>query len=80
MVVMKTQTTPSKPARKTSQEKALEAFCHHIASARELNTLIRRYLDDHMELAPDEVTWANTGDANRIHNALREIAATFNLI
>jgi hypothetical protein len=80
MATMKTQNAPAKTASKTSQEKALDAFCHHLASARELTTLIARHLGDHMEVAPDEVNWANAGDASRIHEALKEIAATFKLI
>ena len=80
MTTMKTQNAPAKTTRKTNQEKALDAFCHHVASARELTTLIARHLDDHMEVGPDEVNWANVGDANRIHEALKEIATTFNLI
>lgn len=80
MTTMKTQTAPAKTARKTNNEKALEAFCHNVASARELTTLIARHLGDHMEIAPDEVNWAHVGDANRIHEALKEIASTFNLI
>jgi hypothetical protein len=80
MTTMKTQTAPNKTTRKPNQQKALDAFCHHVASARELTTLIARHMDDHMEVAPDEVNWAHVGDANRIHEALKEIATTFNLI
>lgn len=80
MCTMKTQITPTITTQKISNEKALDAFCHHIASARELTTLIARHLDNHMEVEPDEVNWANAGDANRIHDALKEIATTFNLI
>jgi hypothetical protein len=32
-----------------------------------------------METAPDEVNWANVGDAARIRAGLQEIAQTFNL-
>jgi hypothetical protein len=80
MTTMKTENAPRKTTRETNQKKALAAFCHHVASARELTTLIARHLDDHMEVGPDEVNWANVGDANRIHEALKEIATTFNLI
>jgi hypothetical protein len=80
MTTMKTQSAPNKTTRKPNQQKALDAFCHHVASARELTTLIARHMDDHMEAAPDEVNWAHVGDANRIHEALKEIATTFNLI
>jgi len=74
-VVMKTLNKPRNPASKN----ALDAFTHEVGSARELVTLIRRFLDEHMETAPDEVNWANVGDAARIRAALQEIAQTFNL-
>ena len=86
---MKTQNTMSTnnnrkaarvAARKANQEKALDAFCRHVGDARELATLITRFLDNHMELAPEEVHWNHTADASRIANALREITTTFNLI
>ena len=80
MSTMKTQTAPAKTTHEINQEKALAAFCHHVANARELTTLIARLLDDHMEVGADEVNWAHVGDAGRIHEALKEIATTFNLI
>ena len=46
---MKTLNKPRKPASKN----ALDAFTHEVGSARELVTLIRRFLDEHMETAPD---------------------------
>ena len=80
MTTMKTQTAPAKNTRNSSNEKALQAFCINIADARELVTLIARHLDNHMEVGPDEVNWAHVGDAGRINESLKEIAATFNLI
>ena len=77
---MKTQIAPAKNTRRTSNKKALVAFCRHVGNARELTTLIARHLGDHMEVGPDEVHWGHTGDAARIENALREIATTFRLI
>ena len=78
---MKTQsTTTAKATRRTSKDEARDAFIDRIASARELLTLLTRHLDDHMEVAPDEVNWAHVGDAGRIRESLKEIASTFNLI
>ena len=74
-VAMKTLNKPRKPASKN----ALDAFTHEVGSARELVTVIRRFLDEHMETAPDEVNWTNVGDAARIRAGLQEIAQTFNL-
>lgn len=42
MSTMKTHMTQTKTTRKTNQEKALEAFCRHVANARKLTTLIAR--------------------------------------
>lgn len=80
MATMKTQSTPAKPTRKTNKEKALDTFCHHLASARELMTMIRRHLDDHMEVGPDEVTWADAGSAAHVVEELKDVARFLNLI
>jgi hypothetical protein len=48
--------------------------------ARELVTLISRHLDDHMEIAPDEVNWANAGSAEHLVAELKHIARFLNLI
>jgi hypothetical protein len=78
-VVMKTNCRPKKQNTNSKSEKALDVFIHEVGSARELVTLIRRFLDEHLETAPDEVNWANVGDAARIRAGLQEIAQTFNL-
>lgn len=80
MTKMKTETTPRHDTRKTNQEKALDAFCHHLGNARELMTLIRRHLDDHMEVGPDEVTWADVGSAGHVVEELKGVARFLNLI
>lgn len=77
---MKARKTPEKATSKTNQEKALEAFCHEVASARELVTLIARQLDDHMGVAPDEVTWADAGSAGHAVEELKQVARFLNLI
>ncbi len=69
-----------KTAFKASLGQAREEFAHHVASARELSTLLRRHLDDHMEVAPDEVDWANVGDAAHLVELLKEAARFCNLI
>lgn len=80
MSTMKTQNTHTKNTRKNNAQKALEAFCHHVAGANEMTTLIARHLDDHMEVEASKVTWANAGDAQHAHAKLRELAAFLNLI
>jgi len=77
------QTTMSANAKATfqsSKKQARETFIHHVASARELVTLLRRHLDDHMGIGPDEVNWAHVGDAARLVEVLKEAARGCNLI
>jgi hypothetical protein len=76
MTTMKTHTAP----RKTNQEKAREAFMHHVASARELTTLINRNLDDHMGASPDEIDWSYVGSAAHVVEELKNVARFLNLI
>ena len=75
-----TLTAIAKAQRRSSKDEARDAFIHRIASARELITLLTRHLDDHMEVAPDEVNWANVGDAGRLVEVLKEAARGCNLI
>jgi len=71
---MKTQSTTLK------NNKAREAFTQHIGDARELVTLIARHLDEHMEIAPEEVNWANAGSAGHLVEELKQIARFLNLV
>ena len=75
-----TKTATAKVPRRTSKDEARYAFIDRIARARELLTLLTRHLDDHMEVAPDEVNWANVGDAGRLVEVLKEAARGCNLI
>ena len=58
---------------------AVDAFIYEVGNARELVTLLRRFLDEHMDLVPEDVHWGHVGDAGRIRTALQELATTFNL-
>jgi len=75
-----TPTATAKAPRKSNKDQARDAFIHRIASARELITLLTRHLDDHMGVAPDEVNWANAGDAGHLVELLKEAARGCNLI
>ena len=75
-----TPTATAKAPRKSNKDEARDAFIDRIASARELITLLTRHLDDHMEVAPDEVNWANVGDAGRLVEVLKDAARGCNLI
>jgi uncharacterized protein YjiS (DUF1127 family) len=59
----------------SNQEQALADFMNKIQESRELLRKIGERLDDHLGVAPEEITWANAGDAGRILADLRDIAA-----
>ena len=59
----------------SNQEQALADFMNKIQESRELLRKIGERLDDHLGVAPKEITWANAGDAGRILADLRDIAA-----
>ena len=59
----------------SNQEQALADFMNKIQESRELLRKIGERLDDHLGVAPEEITWANAGDAGRILADLRGIAA-----
>jgi hypothetical protein len=78
---MKTQsTTTAKAPRKSSKDQARDAFLHNVGSARELLTLIRRHVEDHMGVDPDELHWGHVGDAGQLVEMLKEAARGCNLI
>ena len=78
---MQTQpTTTAKAPRRSTKDDARDAFIHNIGSARELVAMLARHLDDHMGVAPDEVNWANAGDAAHLVEVLKEAARGCNLI
>jgi hypothetical protein len=75
-----TPTTTSKATRRSNQDQARDAFLLRIGNARELVTMLARHLDDHMGVGPDEVNWANVGDAGHLVEVLKEAARGCNLI
>jgi hypothetical protein len=78
---MKTnKTATAKATRRSNKEQARDAFLLRIGSARELVTMLARHLDDHMGVGPDEVNWANVGDAGHLVEVLKEAARGCNLI
>ena len=80
MTMQTTMTTTQQAPRKSSKDQAREAFIQHVASARELVTMLRRHLDDHMGVGPEEINWAHVGDAARLVETLKEAARECNLI
>lgn len=59
----------------SNQEQALADFMNKIQESRDLLRKIGERIDDHLGVAPEEITWANAGDAGRILVDLRDIAA-----
>ena len=58
---------------------AISSFIDHIRESQDLLDLIEDFLDDHMHKDPEALTWADTGDAERMKEMLSEIVTTFNL-
>ena len=49
-----------------ANERQIVAFEASLQRAQEMIDRIRLQLDDHLELAPDDVTWADAGTAMKI--------------
>ena len=52
---------------------AINSFVANCAKAQELATEILEIANDHLYADPDNITWANAGDAQRLVNQLSEI-------
>lgn len=52
---------------------AIDAFVRHIGEAAARLIELHNFVDDHMGVSPDDVTWANVGDAAALNNALIEL-------
>ena len=55
----------------------LREFIANVGEAQHVARQISEYVDDHMGTHPDDVSWANVGDAARLLVMLRGIAETF---
>lgn len=56
-----------------SLDRALDRYMAHNARALALANELTLYLEDHGEVAPEDVTWANVGDMSRIVSDLTDI-------
>jgi len=61
-------------------DKAIQAFLTRISTARSILSTLESYLDDHMGISPEDVTWAHAGDAGRLAEKLEDIFETFQLV
>lgn len=69
MTTMKTRNA----TRKTNKEQALATFMNRTQACRDLVEKITAHLDDHMNVEPEKVNWANVGDAAHIQMLLEQI-------
>ena len=53
---------------------ATDEFAGHIEAARLELTHIQQALEDHLDVDPDKVHWANVGDAQLLRSELTKIA------
>lgn len=53
---------------------ALSPFILAVGECAELLALIRERLDDHLGVSPEDVTWGNVADADRLLDHLRHAA------
>ena len=52
---------------------ALDTYINRLGMAEQKIERIKLYIDDHGEVAPDDVTWADVGEMERLLSALDEI-------
>ena len=55
------------------QNVRIEAYLVQLAAAAAIVADMTQYLDDHGEVAPDDITWAHVGSMRRLHNDLQDI-------
>ena len=56
-----------------NNEKALDEFVKTVGEIGTVLEALRAANDEHYDLAPEEITWANVGDAKRTLHGLEEI-------
>ena len=57
----------------SKNEEALNTYIDRVAKAKELADSIALYIDDHGEVAPDDVTWNHVGSMGQLIQDLEEI-------
>ena len=57
----------------TKNAKAIKRYLQHIGRAQNAMFFIEQYLDDHGEVAPDDVNWAHVGDMGHVADKLEEL-------
>ena len=54
-------------------DKALHEFMSRISEARERLAELTAYVDDHMQISPDEISWGNVGNAGYLVEQLSQL-------
>jgi hypothetical protein len=54
-------------------ELALGRFMQQIAECHEMLTELQEFVDNHMEFAPDEISWSHVGTASWYLERLKEL-------
>ena len=54
-------------------EKAIDRFIGLTAENTKMLEKLTSHMEDHMETNPDNINWANVGDAGRVNEGLKDI-------
>ena len=52
---------------------ALDTYIAHVHEAAELLTFLAAFIDDHGEVAPDDVNWSHVGSMSETVSQLRQV-------
>lgn len=61
-------------------QKALDKFVANVSASSGLLQSLTQYIDNHMEVDPDEVNWGHVGDSASLRNTLEELVQKFGLM
>lgn len=62
-----------------NNDAAVKAFIGTSAEITERLEMLKAYVDDHMEIAPEAVHWGHVGTAQHVLEMLKEITVSLNL-
>lgn len=62
-----------------NNEKALDAFMGAVAAVKEKLAVLDTYMDDHMGLSPEAVSWPDANSAIHVEDMLDNIIAFCNI-
>lgn len=74
-----TNHSTAKEETMSNNDKAISAMIRNVATAKETLKKIQEHLEDHMNVAPENVNWGHAGDSSHIAAQLEEIAEFLDL-